>query len=79
MCRNRNASFLAPSRPRQWRVASSSMVKVPTMLVWMNGSAELIERSTWLSAARCITASGLCSSNTARTAARSATSAFTNA
>ena len=48
----------ASSSPRQWRSAACSSVKVPTMLVSMKAAGPSIERSTWLSAARCMTTSG---------------------
>ncbi|EPF53235.1 hypothetical protein NM98002_2175 [Neisseria meningitidis 98002] len=44
---------------------------MPTILVWINSPAEPIERSTWLSAAKCITASGRCCANTRSSSARS--------
>ena len=43
---------------RQCASAACSSAKVPTILVWMNSPGPSIERSTWLSAARCITTSG---------------------
>ena len=45
------------------------MTWVPTTFVWMKAAGPVIERSTWLSAARCITASG-------RNAAKAAATAF---
>jgi hypothetical protein len=41
------------------------------MFVSMNAAAPVIERSTWLSAARCNTAVGWCFASTASMAARS--------
>ena len=38
--------------------AACSSANVPTTLVWMNCAGPSIERSTWLSAARCMTTSG---------------------
>ena len=58
--------------------AASSRVKVPTTLVRTKSAGPSIERSTWLSAARCMTASGSCVSNTWRMAAASAMSARTS-
>jgi hypothetical protein len=42
----------------QWARAASSRLKVPVMLVSMKSAGPSMDRSTWLSAARCITASG---------------------
>ena len=46
-----------------------SKVKVPTMLVWMNSPGPWMERSTWLSAAKCRMARGLYWASACRTAA----------
>ena len=42
----------------QYARAVCSNVNVPTMFVWMNSPGPSIERSTWDSVARCMTASG---------------------
>src|SRR3954449_6720104 len=51
------------------------MQNVPWMLVWMKSAAPVMERSTWLSAARCITASGRNSAIAVRMRGRSQISA----
>ena len=41
-------------------LSNQKIHKVPVMLVFIKLSGSLIDRSTWVSAARCITTSGLC-------------------
>jgi hypothetical protein len=50
-----------PSSDCQYPRAASSIVNVPTTFVWMKSAGPSMERSTWDSAARCITAVGRCS------------------
>ena len=52
-----------PAARASSRSAACSSAKVPTTLVWMNSPGPSIERSTWLSAARCMTTSGAKLSN----------------
>ena len=70
------ASRLRPA-PCQWARAASSRLKVPTTFVWMKSAGAWIERSTWLSAAKCTTARGRCSPKRRSTASRSQMSART--
>ncbi len=49
---------------------------MPVTFVWRNASGPSIERSTWLSAARCITASGANSANAWSIVSRSQMSAW---
>jgi hypothetical protein len=58
--------------------ACCSSTNVPTMLVCTNSPGPSIERSTWLSAAKCKITSGWKSASTARIFAASAMSARTN-
>ena len=74
----RNAALRAGSSPDQYTRAASSSTKVPTTLVCTNGPGPSIERSTWVSAARCITASGWWVANTSAMAAASVMSARTS-
>ena len=48
------------------------------MFVYVNNAGEIMERSTWLSAAKFTTVSGFSSQNTLSTAAVSVISALTN-
>ena len=68
ICRSRNRSRFVGDSMRQGRKASCNSVKVPTVLVRINSPGPSIERSTWLSAARSITASGWYFSNSLRSA-----------
>ena len=68
----------SPASARKRRAASSSS-KVPPTFVRMKAAGSSIERSTWVSAAKFTTAPGRCSRKIARTASRSAMSAWTKA
>lgn len=58
--------------------ASSNSTNVPTTLVWMKPPGASMEWSAWLSAARCVAASGHCAADTERSAVASAMPAHTS-
>ena len=66
------------STPLQYARACSSSTNVPCTLVRMNASGETIERSTWLSAAKCTIARGRCLRSSEPTSSASQMSPRTN-